>query len=54
MKWLCLRHDGIKTYRRRLSFFLGMVLGEFTCGSSSSWGIVGLIAGERTYTFKNW
>lgn len=52
LKWLCLRHGGIKTYRRLLPFFLGMVLGEFTCGSG--WGIVGLIAGERTYTFKNW
>ena len=52
VKWISLRHGGIKTYRRLIPFFLGLVLGEFICGSG--WGIVGLITGERTYTFKNW
>lgn len=52
VKWISLRHGGIKAYRRLIPFFLGLVLGEFICGSG--WGIVGLITGERTYTFKNW
>ncbi len=52
IKWGCLKQGGIKSYRRLLPFFLGLVLGEFVCGSG--WGIIGLITGERTYTFKNW
>ena len=28
MKWICLRHSGIKVYRRLLLFFLGMLLGN--------------------------
>ena len=52
IKWICIKQGGIKSYRRLLPFFLGLVLGEFICGSV--WGIIGLITSERTYTFKNW
>ena len=52
LKWVILRHGGIKAYRKAFPFFLGLVLGEFTMGSI--WGIVGLVTGKPTYTFKSW
>ena len=37
---------------KRFPLFLGLILGDFVLGSM--WGIMGLLTGEPTYTFKNW
>ena len=49
IKWILLRHGGIKMHRRAAPFFLGLILGEFTFGSI--WTIIGIIAGIPTYGF---
>ncbi len=46
------KYGGIRAYRKALPLFLGLVLGDFVLGSI--WGIIGLLTGEPTYTFKNW
>ena len=51
-KWIILRQGGIRTHRKAIPFFLGLVLGEFVIGSI--WSIIGLSAGIRTFTFKDW
>ena len=52
IKWLLLRHGGVRAYRKAVPFFIGMVLGEFVVGSLFSIG--GLVFGTRVYAFKNW
>ena len=52
VKWIILRHGGVKSYRKAIPFFIGMILGEFTVGSI--WSIIGVSMGTRTYAFKNW
>ena len=52
LKWAILKHGGIQAYRKAFPLFLGLVLGEFTMGSI--WGLVGLLTGKPTYTFKSW
>ena len=47
-----LKYGGIRAYRKALPLFLGLILGDFVVGSM--WGIMGLLTGEPTYTFKNW
>ena len=47
-----LRYGGIRAYRKALPLFLGLILGDFVLGTM--WGIMGLLTGEPTYTFKNW
>jgi hypothetical protein len=47
-----LKYGGIRAYRKALPLFLGLILGDFVLGSM--WGIMGLLTGEPTYTFKNW
>lgn len=47
-----LKYGGIRAYRKALPLFLGFVLGDFVLGTM--WGIMGLLTGEPTYTFKNW
>ena len=51
-KWIILRQGGIRTHRRAIPFFLGLVLGEFVVGSI--WSIIGLSLGIRTFPFKDW
>ncbi len=51
-KWIILRQGGIRSHRRAIPFFLGLVLGEFVIGSI--WSIIGLSAGIRTFPFKDW
>lgn len=48
-KWLILRYGGLKSHRRAIPFFLGLILGEFIVGSL--WSFVGVIFGIQTYTF---
>jgi hypothetical protein len=52
IKVLVLKYGGIKSYRKVLPLFLGLIMGDFVVGSM--WGIMGLLTGEPTYTFKNW
>ena len=52
IKALLLKYGGIRAYRKALPLFLGLILGDFVLGSM--WGIMGLLTGEPTYTFKNW
>jgi len=47
-----LKYGGIRAYRKALPLFLGLILGDFVLGTM--WGIMGLLTGEPTYTFKNW
>ena len=52
IKWVILRHGGVKNYRKAIPFFIGMILGEFVVGSI--WSLTGIALGIRTYAFKNW
>lgn len=47
-----LKYGGIRAYRKALLLFLRLILGDFVPGTM--WGIMGLLTGEPTYTFKNW
>ncbi len=53
MSWLIklsiLKYGGPVKYRMIAPLFLGLILGEFTIGST--WTIVGIIAGVPTYGF---
>jgi hypothetical protein len=48
-KWLILRYGGLKSHRRAIPFFLGLILGEFIIGSL--WSFIGVFSGIQTYTF---
>ena len=52
IKALLIKYGGIRSYRKALPLFLGLIVGDFVLGSM--WGIMGLLTGEPTYTFKNW
>ena len=50
LKWLILRHGGIKQYRKAVPLFLGLILGEFSV--ASIWTIVGIAMNlPRIYNF---
>ena len=49
VKWLILKHGGIRSYRRAVPFFLGLVLGEYLMGCI--WGILSMVLGTETYLF---
>jgi hypothetical protein len=46
-KMLALKHGGVRTYRKFLPFFLGLILGDFFMGGF--WGIIGLFSNTRGY-----
>ena len=46
-KWMIIRYGGLKSHRRAIPFFMGLILGEFTMGSV--WSIIGLILNIPTY-----
>ncbi len=48
-KALILRYGGLKTHRKAVPFFLGLILGEFTVGSF--WSALSVLLQTRTYTF---
>lgn len=52
LKTVTLKYGGIRTYRRTLPFFIGLILGEFVIGSF--WSIIGIFLGIPTYAFKYW
>jgi len=46
-KMLALKHGGVRTYRRFLPFFLGLILGDFFMGGF--WGLIGLSSNAPGY-----
>ncbi|MBI1925808.1 hypothetical protein HYR99_16360 [Candidatus Poribacteria bacterium] len=48
-KAVILRYGGLKTHRKAVPFFLGLILGEFTVGSF--WSALSVLLQTRTYTF---
>lgn len=52
VKWLLLKHGGLRLHRKAVPFFLGLVLGEFVAGSL--WSIYGVSVGTRVFPFKDW
>ena len=48
-KLFILKFGGLRSYRRALPFFLGLILGEITIGSL--WTLVGIALGIPTYDF---
>lgn len=49
IKTVILRHGGLKSYRRAVPFFIGLILGEFMIGGA--WSIIGVIFGIPVYVF---
>jgi hypothetical protein len=49
IKWLLLRHGGIKAYRRTIPFFIGLVLGEALMGCF--WPAISLILRTSVYSW---
>jgi len=49
IKWIVLKHGGLKAYREDIPFFLGLILGEFVMGSV--WMIIGVLGNSQTYAF---
>jgi hypothetical protein len=49
--WLCktlaLRHGGVRTYKKMLPLFLGLILGDFFMGGF--WGVIGLFSNAPGY-----
>ena len=48
-KWLILKHGGIRSYRRAIPFFLGLVLGDFLMGSI--WSLLSIVLNTTMYQF---
>jgi len=46
-KWAIIKHGGLKTHRKAIPFFIGLILGEFIIGSI--WSIIGIILNINTY-----
>ncbi len=49
VKYLILKHGGIKTHRKLIPFFLGLILGEFVVGGF--WTLRGVLFKTPTYKF---
>ena len=49
IKWIVLRHGGLKAHRKAVPFFLGLTLGEFTMGSI--WSLAGVMLDRPMYRF---
>ena len=52
IKWLILKHGGLKLHRQALPFFFGMILGEFAVGGF--WALFGVVFKTETYNFTRW
>lgn len=48
-KFIILRCGGIKTHRRAIPFFAGLILGDFFIGCT--WSIIGIFCGKPMYSF---
>lgn len=51
IKWLILRHGGLRTYRRAIPLFLGFILGE--CVITTFWGTLAIVLGKPMYITIN-
>ena len=49
IKLAILRFGGVRTFRRVVPFFLGLILGEFFVGSV--WGLLGIFLQKPMYRF---
>ena len=49
LKWVILKHGGIRSYRRAIPFFLGLVLGDFLMGSL--WSLLNVLLNTTMYQF---
>ena len=49
LKWAILKHGGIRSYRRAIPFFLGLVLGDFLMGSI--WSFLNVMLNRTMYQF---
>ena len=47
LKWLIVKHGGLRSFRKAAPFFLGLVLGEFVV--TTFWGVFGIVTGQSTY-----
>lgn len=52
LKSIILKYGGIRTHRKAVPVFWGLILGDFVMGAT--WGLIGLATGMQTYPFKNW
>ena len=52
IKGIVLKNGGIGLHRKLEPLFLGLILGEFVCGSL--WTIIGIVLGIPTYGFWVW
>ncbi|MBM3239636.1 hypothetical protein FJZ31_25390 [Candidatus Poribacteria bacterium] len=51
-KWAILKYGGLKTHRKAIPLFLGLILGEYVLGSL--WTIIGIAFNIQTYNFTRW
>jgi hypothetical protein len=51
IKWIILKHGGLKAHRRAIPFFLGLVLGE--CAVTTFWGTLSIILDRAMYITTN-
>jgi hypothetical protein len=49
IKSVALKHGGLKSYRKGVPFFIGLILGEFMIGGG--WSIIGIIFSIPVYVF---
>ena len=49
LKWLILKYGGIRSYRRAVPFFLGLVLGDYLMGIA--WSLLSIALNINTYQF---
>jgi hypothetical protein len=49
IKWVILKHGGVKAHRNAIPFFLGLILGEFIIGSV--WSLIGITIERPMYRF---
>ena len=52
VKWMILKHGGLKAHRRALPLFFGLILGEYAIGGF--WALFGIIFKTPTYNFLKW
>lgn len=48
IKWIILKHGGLKAYRKAVPFFGGLILGEYVVGCI--WSVIGVVFGIPVYS----
>ena len=49
LKWLILKYGGIRSYRRAVPFFLGLILGDYLMGIA--WSLLSIALNMNMYQF---